>query len=464
MDNGVKVKTKKMNKKKNKTTFLILLGIILFSGALLIAAILYSDGIFKEKLSLVRSETVYIIIVLMSLLLMTIIILIVIVAKKRKIRIQSYIPTSAVEEGVGKETDKVGRFCKLSAIDAKDKNEVGRVRGELDLKELCDKFRRFSASKLKLYYSESDIRKFISGLGVTHIMIMQGMSGTGKTSLAFAFGEFLGNKSTIVPIQPMWKERTDLVGYYNEFTGKYNETILLEKMYEANYSNAMYITVLDEMNIARVEYYFAEFLSLLEIPNEERRYIAVVSDNREDDPKLLKEGKLKLPKNMWYIGTVNNDDSTFAISDKVYDRAMVMNLDKKTQEFACEGSEGEAISIEKWEQAIKKAKKEYGITYRGQRKIRALDRYMIESYHITFGNRIMKQIKEYVPIYVACGGEEQEAIDDIIMKKVLRKLESQNPVYVRKTIGKLIEEIEEIFGSGEMPLCVEYLNRLEKTI
>ena len=120
-------------------------------------------------------------------------------------------------------------------------------------------------------------------------MILQGISGTGKTSLAYALGEFLGNKSTVIPVQPMWKERTDMIGYYNEFTGRFNETTLLEKMYEANYSKDIYITVLDEMNIARVEYYFAEFLSLMELPDAEERYLDVVTDKREKDPKGLKE-------------------------------------------------------------------------------------------------------------------------------------------------------------------------------
>lgn len=127
------------------------------------------------------------------------------------------------------------------------------------LKSFCESFRNYAASRLKLYYDISDIRKFVSGLAVTRLVILQGISGTGKTSLAYALGEFLGNGSTVIPVQPMWKERTDMIGYYNEFTGRFNETTLLEKLYEANYSKDMYVTVLDEMNIARVEYYFAEF-------------------------------------------------------------------------------------------------------------------------------------------------------------------------------------------------------------
>ena len=118
--------------------------------------------------------------------------------------------------------------------------------------------------------------------------------------------------------QAIAEKNEALIGYYNEFTKRFNETLLLEKMYEANYSRDMYITVLDEMNIARVEYYFAEFLSLLELPDPEERYLTVVSDTWESDPAQLKSGRIKLPVNMWFIGTANNDDSTFAISDKVY--------------------------------------------------------------------------------------------------------------------------------------------------
>ena len=288
------------------------------------------------------------------------------------------------------------------------------------------------------------------------------MSGTGKTSLAYAFGEFLENKSTVVPVQPMWKERTDLIGYYNEFTKRFNETVLLQKMYEANYSKEMYITVLDEMNIARVEYYFAEFLSLLELPNPESRYLDVVSDKWDNDPKLLKNGQLKLPENMWFIGTANNDDSTFSISDKVYDRAMVMNLDRKSQYFEAEPTEGIRLSYERWQTLVSEAQKEYGITNRNVRRIRKLDEYMIDKFHITFGNRIMKQIRSYVSVYVACGGDELSAIDDIMSKKVMRKLESQNPVYVRRAADGLCAYLDDLFGSDGMPLCKDAIRRIER--
>ncbi len=355
------------------------------------------------------------------------------------------------------------RFFMLTQIDKTVENAKRITYDDnITLKELCEDFKDFSASQLKLYYDISDIRRFIGGLSVTHIMILQGMSGTGKTSLAYAFGEYLNNSAVVVPIQPMWKERTDLIGYYNEFTRKFSETTLLQKLYEANTNDNIYITVLDEMNIARIEYYFAEFLSLLELPDTNKRYLDVVSDKWDNDPKLLRNGQLLLPKNMWFVGTANNDDSTFAISDKVYDRAMVINLDKKAKPFIAKDTKNRRISATKFLELVIKAQKEYEITNRNLRRIKQLDKYLIANFQITFGNRIMQQIKNYVPVIVACGGSELSAIDDILSKKVLRKLESKNLVYVKSAAQGLSAFLDDLFGEDQMELCKEYIQNIEK--
>jgi MoxR-like ATPase len=355
------------------------------------------------------------------------------------------------------------RFFMLTQIDREV--EAGKrhfYEDDVSLQKLCEEFREFSASRLGLYYDIADVRRFIGGLAVSHIMILQGMSGTGKTSLAYAFGEYLDNSAVIVPIQPMWKERTDLIGYYNEFTRKFNETTLLQKLYEANTNDNIYITVLDEMNIARVEYYFAEFLSLLEIPDYRKRYLDVVADIWDTDPKLLKNGQLLLPTNMWFVGTANNDDSTFAISDKVYDRAM--NLDRKAKPFIASETNTRRISAGRFRMLIKEAQKKYALSQRNLRRIRQLDRYLIEHFQITFGNRIMQQIRNYVPVIVACGGSELSAIDDILAKKVLRKLEAKNLVYVRSAAPGLVAYLDELFGEDRMALCKEYVHNIEKNV
>ena len=364
------------------------------------------------------------------------------------------------------EDEGSGRFCKLCNLDQM-KGSIGSSDSYdeyITLRQFCENFRNYAASKLKLYYDISDIRRFVSGMAVSKILILQGMSGTGKTSLAHAFGDFVDNPSTVIPVQPMWKERTDLIGYYNEFTKRFNETTLLEKMYEANYSNDIYVTVMDEMNIARVEYYFAEFLSLLELPNAEERLLTVVSDVWEDDPVQLENGCIKLPPNMWFVGTANNDDSTFAISDKVYDRAMIMNLDMKAEPFVAPRTSNTRISAKQFEELAEAAMREYEVSARNLHRIEELDKYLIEHFQITFGNRIMKQIKSYIPVYVACGGDELEALDDILSKKVLRKLEMQNPIYLRSASAGLSAYLDELFGYDRMPLCKAFMARLQRTI
>lgn len=367
-----------------------------------------------------------------------------------------------------KDDDKnktISRFNMLNMIDEDDENyNESEFVDQVTLKEICEEFRLFAANRLGLFYDISVIREFIAGLAVSRIVILQGMSGTGKTSLAYAFGEFLENPSTIIPIQPMWKERTDLLGYYNEFTKRFNETLLLKKMYEANNRKRMYITILDEMNIARVEYYFAEFLSMLEIPNPESRYLEVVSDKWERDPVKLKDGRIKLPENMWFVGTANNDDSTFAISDKVYDRAMVLNLNRKFEPFEASSSKTMPLSARRFIALTNNIMRTGKISEINLERLKKLDNYLIKKFQISFGNRIMKQIKNYVPIYVSCGGDELTALDDILTKKILRKLETQNMAYLRNESDELCKFIDELFGEDKMVQCKEYICRMAKNV
>ncbi len=358
--------------------------------------------------------------------------------------------------------DITSRFHTLVQLDrAAQRYKPPRYDKDISLKMICQNFRNYAASVLGLYYSEEDIRKFIAGIGVSHLMVMQGLSGTGKTSMATAFGSYLQNPSTVIPVQPMWKERSDIIGYFNEFTKRFSEGTLLKKLYEARYTDEIYVIVLDEMNIARVEYYFADFLSQMEL-SPANRYLEVVSDTWDDDPRLLNRGMLRIPENVWFIGTANNDDSTFAISDKVYDRAMLMNLDRKADLFEPVRVDGDRISFSHFKKLVEEAKETNNLTEEMNEKIRKIDEFLTSQYHITYGNRIRRQMEEFVPVYIACGGTEIEAIDDMIAKKVLRKLDGLSPVILRYSMDALENIFETTFGLQNMTLCKESLERLRR--
>ena len=189
----------------------------------------------------------------------------------------------------------------------------------------------------------------------------------------------------------------------------------------------------------------------------------MTSSISKKDPVLLVKGKLQLPDNVWFIGTANNDDSTFAISDKVYDRSMIMNLDNRAEPFEVE-SDTPYITISQvaFQELVDQAKAEYSLTMKERRHIKEFDKYLTENFNVTFGNRIMRQIENYVPIYIACGGKELEAVDDILAKKVLRKLETKNPVYVKTHAEELISRINEIFGVESMTNCELTIRKIMK--
>ncbi|MBQ6323886.1 MAG: hypothetical protein IJI22_03535 [Bacilli bacterium] len=357
------------------------------------------------------------------------------------------------------------RFSKLHAIDLEFKDyKIQNYDNHFTLEELVELFRNFAASKLHLYYTTNMIRLFISGLSATKLVILQGISGTGKTSLAYAWGKFIKNDAIIASVQPSWRDRTELFGYFNEFTKKFNETEVLKGMYLAGYTDDVYVTVLDEMNIARVEYYFAEMLSILEMPSRDEWIIELVPSTWESDPVRLDSGKLKIPGNMWYIGTINNDDSTFAVTDKVYDRAMPIDINDKGQVFEPVDTEAMNINSSYLEGLFAEAKSKYPLSSEMEKKIEEMDDYVIKHFRIAFGNRIVKQMRDFVATYVACGGSEVDGVDYYIARKILRKFEQLNLAYIRDEIDPFIEFLDKSFGKENFNECKEYLLRLKKMV
>ena len=355
------------------------------------------------------------------------------------------------------------RFSKLHEIDLRFEDyEQIDYENTFSLPELCDNFRNFAASKLRLYYKPEMVRIFISGLASTKLIILQGISGTGKTSLAYAWGKFMRHDSCVASVQPSWRDRTDMFGYFNEFTKKFNETEMLKEMYTAGYVDEVFTVILDEMNLSRVEYYFAEMLSILEMPNRDEWIIELVPNSWKTDPKYIDGGKIKVPANMWYIGTINNDDSTFAVTDKVYDRAMPIDINDKSVPFEPVETESQGINFSYLDNLFKKAIQDNPISQETLDKIEQMDNYVIQHFRIAFGNRIVAHMKKFVPVYVACGGEEIAGVDYFIAKKILRKFEQLNMSYIRDEIDPYIQFLNTTFGKNKMNECIEYLLRLKK--
>lgn len=367
----------------------------------------------------------------------------------------------AVIEGK-EDTNVAHRFPKLSLVDVKYKDfQPPQYDNEISLQEFTEGYRMFAASQMGLYYTPEIVRRFVAGMAASKLLILEGISGTGKTSLPYSFSRYMDNPATIISVQPSFRDRSELLGYFNEFSKKFNETEFLRALYEANYNQTPTLIVLDEMNLARIEYYFAEMLSVLEMPSKDEWILDLVPTAWKGDPYKMDNGKIHVADSTWFIGTANNDDSTFTITDKVYDRAMPIELNERADEFECEMYPACDVTAEHLEYMFQKAKEDYPISEELMEKMQKLDSYLITRFKLAFGNRIMKQLYDFIPVYVACGGTELGGMDYIIARKVLKKFESMNVSFVRDEITGLISYIDKTFGEDGMPDSKEYLRRIQ---
>ena len=357
---------------------------------------------------------------------------------------------------------QVHRFPKLTLVDEKYHGYVEPAYDDgISLEEFTEGYRLYAASNLQLYYTPEIVRRFVAGMASSKLLILEGISGTGKTSLPYSFSRYMNNPATIVSVQPSFRDRTELLGYFNEFSKRFNETEFLRALYEANYRPDPTLIVLDEMNLARIEYYFAEMLSVLEMPSKDEWVLDLVPTAWQGDPERLQDGKLPVSDTTWFIGTANNDDSTFTITDKVYDRAMPIELNDRADAFECELHPQCFITAEHLQALFEQAKLDHPISEEMLDNLEKLDSYLSTRFKLSFGNRIIKQMYDFVPVYVACGGTELGGMDYIIARKVLKKFESMNVNFVRDEITGLIEYIEKLFGAAGMPDSVDYLRRIQ---
>lgn len=187
-----------------------------------------------------------------------------------------------------------------------------------------------------LLYHEKDLINFHTAMKSSTIVILAGMSGTGKSKLVQMYGKALGMDDiqlNIIPVRPSWTDDADLIGYVDSIHMVYRpgDSGLINTLIEAskaeNVHNRIYIVCFDEMNLARVEHYFSQFLSVLEM-EPTRRQLRLYNEQLE--AKLYNSYQyppvINIGDNVMFVGTVNIDESTYHFSDKVLDRANVINL------------------------------------------------------------------------------------------------------------------------------------------
>lgn len=307
----------------------------------------------------------------------------------------------------------------------------------------------------RLYYDLDTIRSFVSGLSMSKFSILQGISGTGKTSLPKAFVEAIGGNFGIVEVQSGWKDRQDLIGYYNTFEKKYYEGKFLKYIYMAStpeYKDKPFFIILDEMNLSHPEHYFADILSMMEETDQDKQ-ILQISEKVNDIPALmlsLKEGGIgiKIPANVWFIGTANHDETTLQFAPKTYDRANILEMPKNIHHFELRSidSRNVRISSSNLQNYFKDSIDNSDVNlddvnnYLNKNEFKNL----CNKLGIGWGNRLEKQIREFIPVYVSLGGTTSDALDHIIASKIIRTIKGRYDLQ-ESTLNNLKDELNTNF-------------------
>jgi hypothetical protein len=309
-----------------------------------------------------------------------------------------------------------------------------------------------------LYYRDEDLRLFLAGMAMSPLILLQGVSGTGKTSLPIHFARAIGAGELRHPVEAGWRDINDLVGHFNSFEGRFYATNFLKALYKAQtpaHANRPFFIVLDEINLSSPEQYFAKFLSEMEEPNPARRQLALLDEQFANGPKLLVDGNtIRIPDNVWFVGTANHDETTLGFAPKTYDRAHVMELRQRAAPFAKQAWKlKDPLSFSGLQEAFDRAAIENAAACNGLLAMLEgrLKSEMHRNFRIGWGPRLDRQIKRFVPVMIAAGGSVAEAADHILTTKVLRPIRHRHdnrPEHLDTLTRLLREEWVAVDGRG----------------
>lgn len=307
----------------------------------------------------------------------------------------------------------------------------GRKEVHLDQQSIIDHVSSYIQSK-GFFYEKKDLINFFLSLKTKPFVILSGISGTGKTKIVQWFAESLGateenGQFTLIPVRPDWSDSSDLLGYVN-LQGEFQERPLIKVLENADANpNRPYFVVLDEMNLARVEYYFSDFLSVI----ESRKWKDGKIVTSPVLPESITNKHITIPSNVYIIGTVNMDETTHPLSKKVLDRANTIefntvNLDYFNFLMDVEEKEAEIVSNRSLETEylhLKECFKE------NEDLVRNISNVLIEINKTleSVGAQVGYRIRDEICFYMAYNEQGKllsfdEALDYQIYQKILPRL------------------------------------------
>lgn len=327
-------------------------------------------------------------------------------------------------------------------------------------------------------YEEKTLRQLLLALMTEQMIILSGPSGTGKTTIVKQFASIVNAKYEIIPVQPSWTDKQDLLGFYNPIRKLYVPSAFLDCLIEAKQNeNQLYFICLDEMNLAQIEYYLADILSIKELEdgnirlysnfeyeqnmNEIKWFIQRMcqEETLEIDAALKKiqmdslahyemvtrfenlnryAPVLSIPRNVRIIGTMNVDGAVQALSPKVIDRSFVITLDRQENEEV-----GLVSEIGRYDISAQYFTTNTTEIQRISNQLReALNdiQQELQTWHIEYNERAERHILLYYVAAKKLGISTQQLADDITIMKLLPRIHEM--IDDEQLVTRLIEVVE----------------------
>ncbi|WP_455544089.1 AAA family ATPase [Intestinibacter sp.] len=330
----------------------------------------------------------------------------------------------------------------------KDKKQIPKA--YIGDEEFVNQFTEY-CKKAGFVYSKNLIRAFLASIKSSKLTLLKGYSGVGKTSLAILVAKYLSAEYEIITVDPNWRTKQDIIGFYNYFTNKFIPTELTKILIRANVSpERIFFVVLDEINLAKVEYYFSEFNSKLWVEKQNRKIQLYEDTPSYNDVvgKYIKNNKIQIPDNIFFIGTINEERYAYPISDKIFDRAQVVQF-TEIPTYGFNGDFDNLPNLEKnkyvkYSSFIEVAEDDTKIE---MSVVDSINRSIKEKFKKVISYRSLREIDDFIKCFNKSGGRNIDALDIQLVSKLEPKfseINSQNQVEKLKLLRK---EINELFKS-----------------
>ncbi|WP_214847016.1 AAA family ATPase [Exiguobacterium sp. s193] len=335
------------------------------------------------------------------------------------------------------------------------------------------------------YYSIDLLRQILLSLLTGEMIILIGPSGTGKTSIVRQLADVIDADYEIMPVQPSWTDKQDLIGFYNPIRKLFVPSPFLDCLIKAKDNpDKLFFICLDEMNLAQIEYYLADMLSIREVPGEKLRlysdleYEQNISEIRWFVQNILKSeknieeamsdknidtmmhfemisrykniqrypAKLEIPSNIRILGTMNVDGAVQSISPKIIDRSFIIPVMK--QSIDEETYSKKSIGRYSLNPNDYKSKSNSNDSLLLQSELISIQKEL-KKFNIEFNNRFEKQLKSYHQIAQKFDISEQEQVDDLVLLKFLPRIHN---TFEDVEINNLIEKIKLEIGESSQTL------------